>query len=453
MVIDRELNKQLLDWKNNPSHKALLLDGARQVGKTFSIRRFADENYDVFLEINFIETPSAKAIFEGDLSADNLITGLTAFSNMPLVKGKTLIFLDEIQECPRARTAIKFLVDDGRFDYAESGSLLGVTYRHVDSLPVGYENEIRVFPLTYLEFAKAIGIQTEVLESAKAACSKGKQVNASVHERLKRAFRLYMAVGGMPAVVDQFVETSDIARVLQVQNDILRRYRQDVVKYAPNKAHVNAIFDTIAPELSKRNKRFMLSDLAKTARMERYASDFMWLADAGVALPCYNVCAPTLPLKVNMKHNLFKLFFCDSGLLSAMSAGRVQFDIIEGNINVNQGAHLENTIAQELAANGFNLFYYDKSKIGEVDFLLQEGSRVLPLEAKSGKDFISHKALDNLMGVEEWGLEEAVVLSGENVTIKDNVKYLPWYAVSFLQNWDVGRPMIVENGCHDFCYN
>ena len=232
--------------------------------------------------------------------------------------------------------------------------------------------------------------------------------------------------------------------MLEVQKGILALYRQDVAKYAPNKAHVNAIFDALPAELDAKNKRFMLSDLSKAARMERYASDFMWLADAGVALPCYNVTSPAAPLQINMQHNLFKLFLCDTGLLSAASVGAVQFSLLQGDVSINQGAILENVIAQQLVASGFKLFYYDKCKIGGIDFLMQRGSRVVPLEAKSGGDYTRHKALDNLMAVGEWGLEEAIVLCGANVSKQGGVKYLPWYAVSFLEQESLPESLIVK---------
>lgn len=217
MAIQRKLFKQLKDWKERPNHKALLIDGARQVGKTFAVRQFAQESYEAFLEINFVKTPAAKSIFEGDLDVSTIITGLTAYSGTSLLPGKTLIFFDEVQECPRARTTIKFLVDDGRFDYIESGSLLGVTYQHVDSLPVGYEEELRVYPLTFVEFAEAAGIQPEVLEEARRACEAATPVPSAINDRLLRAFRIYMAVGGMPAAVQTYVDTSDLARVLAVR--------------------------------------------------------------------------------------------------------------------------------------------------------------------------------------------------------------------------------------------
>ncbi|PNV66046.1 ATPase [Rubneribacter badeniensis] len=444
MALTRSIYSQFEAWKEAPRHGALLVAGARQVGKTFLIRQFARENYEVLLEINFVETPSAKSIFEGDLDAETLIANLTAFSGTALKPGGTLVFLDEVQECPKARTAIKFLVDDGRFDYIESGSLLGVLSGEVPSLPVGYEQMLRMHPLSLTEFFLENGVQQETLDLVRRCCEEGRPVPTVAHKRLMRLFRLYLAVGGMPAAVQEFVETSDLARVLRVQRDIVGMYRQDIAKYAADKAHVHMIFDALPAELDKKNKRFKLSDLAKSARMERYASDFMWLVDAGVALPCYNAVAPQAPLAVNARHNLFKLFLCDVGLLSAASVGAVQFDLVQGDVSVNWGSFLENALAQELAVNGFDLFYYDKSKIGEVDFLIQKGSRVIPLEAKSGVDYAKHVALDNLMAVGEWQLGEAMVLCRGNVERCGRITYLPWYAAAFLKQDALPERFIVE---------
>lgn len=444
MALARSIYSQFEAWKESPRHGALLVAGARQVGKTFLIRQFAREKYETFLEINFIETPSAKSIFEGDLDAETLIANLTAFSGTELKPGSTLVFLDEIQECPKARVAIKFLVDDGRFDYIESGSLLGVLSGEVPSLPVGYEQMLRMYPLSLVEFFLENGVRRDTLDLVRRCCEEGMPVPTVAHDRLMRLFRLYLAVGGMPAAVREFVETSDLARVLRVQRDIVEMYRQDIAKYASNKAHVHMIFDALPAELDKKNKRFKLSDLAKSARMERYESDFMWLADAGVALPCYNAVAPRIPLEVNMRHNLFKLFFCDVGLLSAASVGAVQFELVQGDVSINWGSFLENALAQQLVANGFKLFYYGKSKVGEVDFLIQKGSRVIPLEAKSGADYAKHAALDNLMAVAEWQLDEAMVLCCGNVERRGRVVYLPWYAVAFLEQEALPERFIVE---------
>ena len=442
MSLKRSVTEAIARWHSDPAHKALLITGARQVGKTFAIREFIQAHYETSLEINFVETPQAKAIFEGNLDAATLIANLTAFSGKPLVPKKTAVFFDEIQECPRARSAIKFLVDDGRFDYIESGSLLGVLYREVPSLPVGYENVVRMFPLTLREFFEALGVQPETIELVRD-CREGETpVPPVIHERLMRLTRLYLACGGLPAAVDQLVRTQDLAQVLRTQRDIVELYRQDIARYAANKPHVKAIFDAIPSEIIGANKRFTLRDLAPTARMERYASDFMWLVDAGVALPCYNVRSPQVPLALNEQHSLFKLYPCDVGLLGSMFEQSVQFDLVQGDPGVNNGALLETLAAQELAANGYNLRYFDKSKYGEVDFVLPGEGRAMLVEVKSGADYRKHKALDNVMAVEEWGLNDALVFCPANVQREGRITYLPWYMLMFLSA-DDDRPLLV----------
>lgn len=444
MSLNREVTHQLEQWRQDPNHRALLIDGARQVGKTYTVRQFARSHYEASLEINFIETPSALAIFEGDLDADALITNLTAFSHTPLVPGKSLVFFDEIQECPRARTAIKFLVDDGRYDYIESGSLLGVKTKPVPSYPVGYESLLTMRPLNIAEFFEAIGIVSETVEAAREAVKARRKVPDVIHHRLIRAFRLYLAIGGMPAAVQAFADSSDVARALSIQRDILALYRQDIAKYAANSAHVRAIFDTIPSELNKKNKRFKLSSLKKSARMERYENDFLWVSDAGCALPCYNVDAPVPPLALNERRSLFKLYANDVGLLAASEEDPIQFELINGDAGVNWGSVLENVVAQELTSKGYPLRYYDKAKIGEVDFLVAGSDGIIPLEVKSGKDYHRHKALDNVLSVSEWKLKDGVVLCEGNVEQTDRVLYLPWYALSFLPAHRLPTSMVVD---------
>ena len=430
--LKRRITEEFERWFATPDHRALLVTGARQVGKTFAIREFCSARYESVLEINFAETPSARAIFEGDLDADALIANLTAFSRVPLVPGKSVVFLDEIQECPRARAAIKFLVDDGRFDYIESGSLLGVLYHDVPSLPVGYEHMLRMYPLDLREFLVACDVQPETLALLESCFAEGREVPSAVHERIMRLTRLYLAVGGMPAVVERFAMTSDLAQSLAVQRDILELYRLDVAKYAPNKPHVRMIFDAVASELGKANKRFKLRSLSPSARMERYESDFMWLVDAGVTLPCYNVRAPEPSLALNEQRNLFKLYLCDVGLLGAMLEVPVQFELVSGDAGVNHGSILESFVAQELAAHGFALRYFDKSRYGEVDFVLPSRDAALPVEVKSGADYRRHKALDNVLAVGEWGIDRSIVLCPHNVEHAEKSLYLPWYMVMFL---------------------
>lgn len=431
----RKAEQILKNWKENKKKRALLVTGARQIGKTYIIREFGKANYRHFAEINFITTPSAAEIFSGDLNADTLIMNLTAFLGMPLEKGKTLIFLDEIQECPKARTAIKFLVDDNRFDYIESGSLLGVNYKSVLSYPVGYEDVFQMYPMDFEEFCIANGLQNEVLEYLQDCYLEKKVVSASVHNTLSDLFKHYVIVGGMPAVVQSFIDTHDVGQVMALQKDIISQYRQDISQYASGtqQTKITHIFDQIPSQLDEKNRRFKLASIDKRARLKAYDDAFVWLQDAGVALPCYNLNAPVAPLKINEQSRLFKLFLNDSGLLAAMSLENIQFDILQGNMSINMGSILENVFATQLKANGFAPRYLNKDKIGEIDFVIQQGSQIIPVEIKSGKDYTKHSALDNLLSVKEWDLNQAVVFCKDNIAQKEKITYLPWYMVMFFK--------------------
>lgn len=444
-MLKREIDSRLREWKADKNHKALLLTGARQIGKTYSVRKFAEQEYENFVEINFIENESAQDIFSDVSNVDMIITNLTAYTGRKLEPGKTLIFLDEIQECPKARTAIKFLVDDGRFDYIESGSLLGVRYKEVKSYPVGYETILQMYPMNFREFLYANGVQESTLEYLEEAYKKVTPVSESVHRTMKQLFQYYVIVGGMPDVVQRFVDTHDIGQVVELQKSILELYRQDISKYAlDDKAKIKEIFDRIPSELNNKNKRFVLADISKSARMERYENSFLWLKDAGVALPCYNVTEPTVPLRVNEKHNLFKLFLSDTGLLCAASLENVQFEILKGNLDVNMGSILENTFAQILTANGFSLRYFDKKGKCELDFVVQKGSRIYPLEIKSGKSYKEHAALNYALNEQSWELSEGLVFCEGNVEKEDRIIYYPWYMAMFLKAPRIKRGWTVE---------
>lgn len=433
-MLKRKVFERFEQWKNSPEKKALLVTGARQIGKTHSIREFALQNYKSVLEINFIDTPSAMSAFDGDLEADTIITALTAFSKQPLEPGKSVIFLDEIQECPRARTAIKFLVEDGRFDYIESGSLLGVNYKEVPSYPVGFENIIKMFPLDFEEFCWANGVQKETLEYLQKCYDEKAPVMQAVHEKMMQLLKYYVIVGGMPAVVQSFVDNHDVAKTLMIQKDILALYRQDITKYAKkDKPRIKEIFDLIPSELNSKNRRFMLSDINPNARTNRYESSFMWLADAGVTLPCYNLKAPVLPFKTNEQRNLMKVFLNDTGLLCAMSVENVQFEILQGNLDINMGSILENTIAQLLTTNGFDLRYFERKSFCELDFVIQKNNSVLALEVKSGKDYHRHPALTKAISNNEWNLQNAIVFSSGNIEVNGNITYLPLYMAQWLK--------------------
>lgn len=436
----RKIENNLIAWKESKNKKALLITGARQIGKTYIIRQFGKNNYENFIEINFINTPSANAIFEGDIDARTILMNISAFISKKMEPGKTLIFFDEIQECPKARTAIKFLVDDGRFDYIESGSLLGVNYKNVPSYPVGYEESIRMYPMDFEEFCIANKLNSDVLSYLKDCYKNGMPVSDAVHQKLLELFKYYVIVGGMPDVVNSFIQTHDIGLVTQKQLAIVNLYRMDISKYTKNeKVKVTSIFDRIPSQLDDKNRRFNLADINKNARLREYEDAFIWLKDAGVALPCYSVTQLQIPLQINEQTRLFKLFMCDSGLLCAMCLENVQFEILKGNLEVNMGGILENVFAQQLSSNGFSLRYFNRQKIGELDFVIQKGSEVIPVEIKSGKSYRQHAAINNALNVTEWELKNGIVFCSGNYEKKDRITYLPWYMIMFLKNIDTRK--------------
>lgn len=433
-MLQRKLYQYLLDWKNNQHKVALCISGARQVGKTTLVRYFAQNNYSVFVELNFALHPEQKLIFEDDLSVSSIISKLSSYCGKELVKGDTLIFLDEIQDCPNARLAIKTLVEDGKYDYIESGSLLGVKTREVPSLPVGFEDHVTMYPLDLEEYAQALGVDKSIIDRLEKHFIECTPVDNVLQRSFFKIFYSYLVVGGMPAAVNSYLEDSDIAKVVNIQKNILEQYRMDITKYAyTGKDKIHDIFDALPSELEAKNRRFVLTDINKNARLNRYENSLVWLSDAGVALPCYNVNACTFPLKLNEKRAVFKLFLSDTGLLCATCQGNVQFEILTGNVGINIGGILENVIAQQLKVNGYSLYYYDSLKRGEVDFLLEDDRQIIPLEIKSGKDYKKHNALNNVLKEKEWHLNKAYVLCPGNVETKDNVVYLPWYMIMFLK--------------------
>lgn len=433
-MLKRKAYQKLLDWKKDRNHKALCIFGARQIGKTTLIRKFGKENYKNFVEINFISDTDAAGIFSGDLDVNTIITNLTAYTRQPMEPGETLVFFDEVQECPNVRTAIKFLVEDRRFDYIESGSLLGTKYKTVKSLPVGFEEIYRMYPMDFEEFLWANGVQDATIQYLKTCMHTKMQVLPAVHETMTKLFYSYIVVGGMPDVVQTYVDTHDIGKVIAVQTSLLDLYRQDISRYADGneKIKIKAIFDAIPSQLNDKNRRFMVNSLAPTARLARYEDSFQWLSDAGVALACYNVTEPQTPLKLNEKHSLFKLFMNDVGLLCAACMENVQFDLLSGHLDVNLGSILENIVAQQLKANGYDLFYFDAKKYGEVDFVVSGGVHTRLIEVKSGNDYHKHSALDKIRSVSEWTFRDSIVLCKGNLEASDDVLYLPWYMMIFV---------------------
>ncbi|MCL2712727.1 MAG: AAA family ATPase [Methanomassiliicoccaceae archaeon] len=349
-MLKRKILDRLLEWKNGKNRLALLIKGARQVGKTFIVREFGKENYKNFIEINFEKQPSVKKAFDGDLDARTIILKLSAMGLGPFEEGKTLVFFDEIQSCPQARTAIKFLVEDGRFDYIESGSLLGINYKEVSSYPVGFEEQLSMYPLDFEEFLWAKRISAEVVEELRDAYVHVREVDPFLHEQIMRSYHEYLVVGGMPAAVKTFIENDDFAETLRVQKSILNSYRDDIAKYSGNeKILVKKMFDAIPEQLNKKNKRFILADLGNGTTAKKYENASMWLTEAGISYNCFNVTSLEPPLSFSEKRNLYKLYMLDTGLLCAQSMNGIQPLLLSGDISVNEGGITENAVGAALA--------------------------------------------------------------------------------------------------------
>lgn len=431
-MLARKIDRFLVDYYQH-TNKALLITGARQTGKTFSIRQFGQQ-FQSFIEINFIENPEAVQLFKNAKNSQDILFRLSMLTTRPLNKGNTLIFFDEVQQCPEIVTAIKFLVDEGSYRYILSGSLLGVALKDLRSEPVGYMGVKEMYPLDFEEFITSLGVHQETLQKIHQNWETNTPVDDFVHKKMLELFRLYLIVGGMPAAVNTYIEHNNFQLVLQAQQDILHLYKRDIAQYDhQNKLSIEHIFDLIPPELNAKNKRFFIKRLSEKARFDVYQNSFLWLVKAGVALPVYNITEPKAPLLFSRSRNLFKLFQSDVGLLSAQYADGIQQRIIDGYPNINFGAVYENVIAQELIAHGLTPYYYNNKKRGEVDFIIELDGDIIPIEVKSGKDYTSHRALTNLMSDKNSLLNKAIVFSNANIKVENKTIYAPIYMSMFLQ--------------------
>ena len=436
-MLDRKLDNFIeRHYANNNS--ALLLKGARQVGKTSAIREYAKRHKMNLIEINFYEDDSASNLFTGAQSAKDVLLRISAHTKMKTSLPDTMIFFDEVQKCPEVITWIKFLVDEGSCRYALSGSLLGVELQDVESVPVGYMAVKEVFPLDLEEFSRCLGLSDQVFESLSESFQKRMPVDDIVHDALMKMVHLYLVVGGMPAAVQAYVDTNDLNVVEDKQKEILDLYKWDIQQYdREKKFEVNDIFNLIPSELDAKNKRFILKNLNEFARFSKYENSFLWLKNAGVAIPTLNIQEPVISFKLNEQRNLFKLFQNDVGLLCCQYASGIQLKLLQGKVKQNYGAIYENLVAQELFCHGFGgddheLHYFNSKKQGELDFVIAQNGKVLPIEVKSGKDYHRHNALTNVLSDRNYDIDFAYVLTNDNVHTDDKRVYLPIYMLMFI---------------------
>ncbi len=430
-MLKRDVEKEINEWILNDK-RALLIDGARQVGKTFIIRQCLEESSYTFIEYNLINDEKVVDIIKNSNNTDDLILKLSLNTDKKVVPNKTIFFFDEIQVYKEILTKIKFLADDERYKFILSGSLLGIEMSGLKSAPVGYLKTIKMYPLSFKEFLQLFNIQDEVFDILKNAYINHKEVDPYIHERMMNLFNLYMIIGGMPAAVDAYLKTNNIDDVIDIHNNIVEQYKVDFTKYESEdkKLIISNIYDLIPAELNSSNKRFNIADINKNLRYEKISDSFVWLYKAGVALPAFNVTEPKSPLKLNEKSSLMKVFLSDIGMLTTLYGKNCKLMILNNDKDINAGSIYENVVAQELVNKGIDLYYYNSKKYGEIDFLFEDENGVVLIEVKSGKGYQRHSAINN---IKEIYKAKAIVFSKENITFENNILYLPLYMLMFIK--------------------
>lgn len=437
-MLKRKIDETLLEWKSTKTKQGILITGARQVGKTSSIEAFAARHYRNMVKIDFVERPNAKDVITQARSLDDLVLRVTALADAPLLEGQTLLFFDEVQRCEDAITWMRYLAEDGRFDVAYSGSMLGVEAYDFRSLPVGTVDIAEMFPLDFQEFCWANGVSETLWHVMQESFFNQQPVPDYLHDRLCDLFWRYVLVGGMPEAVQVYLDTNDTHVMRVRQRGILDAYRADITRYIKDPEHaqrVKTIFNAVPAQLNKENRRFIVSGIDKKKRFADMACDFDWLENAGVVLPVKRAAEALFPLGLSLERSFFKLYLNDVGLLFSTFPPVDVEQLIMNKDLINFGSAFENVVAQELRAHGHNpLYYFNANNLGEVDFLVEEKSHptVIPVEVKSGRYSRKHAALDKLMQVENYHLGKAVVLHPRNVEVEGSVTYLPLYMVAFL---------------------
>ena len=439
-MLKRKISDYLEFYFTPNRREALLITGARQVGKSYAIREFGKSHYSSFIEINLLEDSIARTSISKASNSKDLLLRITAIASQPLIKGKTLIFFDEVQVVPEIVTAIKFLVEEGSYQYVLSGSLLGIGLKGISSMPVGYLTVKEMYPLNLEEFYRACGISDNIFSVLEEAFKAEREIDSIIHRKLMELFRLYLIVGGMPAVVQTYLDINDIKKVVNKQREILSMYVEDISQYdINNKLYRKDIFNLIPAELNNPNKRFILKNLNENTKFSRLEDSFIWIREAGVAIGVYNIEEPKLPLELAKLRNLFKLFSNDVGLLACQYADGIQLRILNNDIDINYGSIYENAVAEELFSHGLKLYYFNSKKQGELDFVIKIDDKLLPIEVKSGKNYLRHNALKNVIENKDYEIEKAYVLYNENIKRVGNIVYLPIYLMMFIKNREIEK--------------
>lgn len=439
-MLKRRIEQTLIEWKEDANHNPLILKGCRQCGKTFSVLSFARNNYKHVVYLNFFENSDYAAAFAGSLRIDHITMMLSALlgKDAVFVPGETVLILDEIQECPEARTALKFFKLDGRYDVIGTGSLLGVRgYRKAPrSIPVGYETVVEMFPLDFEEFLWANGISDAMITMLKTCLETEAPVPDAIHNRMKQLLLQYTVTGGMPEAVQNFIDTKNMYKVLQIQKDIVRSYEDDMVKYAApeDKPFIKESFQSIPRQLSKENKKFQYSVIRKGSTSSRYRGSLQWIEDAGIIRRCHNLSITELPLDGNAMEYIFKVYMTDCGLLVSMLEDGTQFDILQGNLYGYKGAIFENLIADIFSKMGRKLYYFHKDSGLEVDFVIRYKGKCTLVEVKAANgNTKSTKTV--LQNPQKYHVEQAIKLGDYNIGRTSQILTLPLYMAFLLTSY------------------
>ena len=444
-MYQRKIEHFLLDWKNTPNHKPLVIKGCRQCGKTSSVVAFAKKHYKHVIYIDFHEQEQLCALFAGSLSVDYLTMSISAsVPGAQFVPHNTCLVLDEIQNCPRARSSLKFFMQDGRYDVICTGSLLGVSgYKSAEqikaedqaTIPVGAETIVEMYPMDFEEWLWANGINEQVFDFLRKSLQDETPIPADIHQRLRQLLLEYVVVGGMPEAVKTFFATHDMNQVCQVQRHILNGYRDDMIKYArsEDKPRIRECFDSIPRQLSRDNKKFTYSQVRKGGRSKEYISCLQWIEDAGIVRRCYNLMLPEIPLSGNSIQDCFKVYMADTGLLVSMLDDGTQGDILQGNLWTYKGAVYENLVADILGKMGRKLYYYQKESGLEIDFVMRYKGECTLLECKANTG--NAKSIKTILNhPDKYHVNAAIKLGDYNIGRSDRLLTLPLYMAFLLSD-------------------
>lgn len=440
-MLIRKIESLIREHLQSTSNKVLLIDGARQVGKTYIIRYVGEELYKNFIEINMIEDSLKDRLFEGVKTVEDFYFQVSMLAGNKMgQKEDTLIFIDEIQAYPHLLTLLKFLSQDGRFTFIASGSLLGVTLSQTTSIPMGSIRKVRMFPLDFEEFLYANGFNEMTISFLRKKYENEEALDEAAHNKIMELFRKYLLVGGLPEAVNSYIQNQNIVLVREIQNEIREYYATDASKYdEENKLKIRRIYDMLPSNMENKKKRLVAKNIEnkKGKTFNDYSDEFEYLISAGIALNVQAISNPSFPLVQSSSKNLLKLYLNDVGILTSILYGNNIRAVLDDERSINLGSVYETVVASELIAHGYKLFYYDNRDKGEVDYLIDDydSLSVVPVEVKSGKDYTVHSALSNFTKNESYNLKKAYVLSNEREIIKkDKIIYMPIYYVMFFEN-------------------